>query len=59
MVMAVMHSRVGDACTEQELIYEKLPGDIAEQTVLLMDPMLGSGSSASKAIEVIHNRPHK
>lgn len=49
-----MCSRVGDACTEQELIYEKLPEDIAERSVLLMDPMLGSGTSASKAIEVTY-----
>lgn len=43
--------RVGDAAVEQELVYEKLPSDIAERSVLLMDPMLGSGSSGVKAIE--------
>ena len=37
---------------EQELVYEKLPRDIAERHVLLLDPMLGCGSSAMKAIEV-------
>lgn len=43
--------RVGDAAVEQELVYEKLPSDIADRSVLLMDPMLGSGSSGVKAIE--------
>lgn len=28
---------------EQEIVYEKLPGDIAERYVLLMDPILGTG----------------
>lgn len=37
---------------EQELIYEKLPADIADRYVLLMDPILGSGRSASRAIQV-------
>lgn len=37
---------------EQELIYEKLPADIAERFVMLMDPILGSGTSAARAIEV-------
>lgn len=34
-------------------MYEKLPRDIAERHVLLLDPMLGCGSSAVKAIEVL------
>lgn len=37
---------------EQELIYEKLPTDIAERFVMLMDPILGSGNSAVRAIQV-------
>ena len=37
---------------EQEIIYEKLPTDIAERFVLLMDPILGSGNSATRAIQV-------
>jgi Uracil phosphoribosyltransferase len=45
-------ARVGDAAMEQALVYEKLPRDIAERHVLLLDPMLGCGSSAVKAIEV-------
>eukprot|EP01125_Pyxidicula_operculata_P009397 TRINITY_DN3097_c0_g1_i1.p1 TRINITY_DN3097_c0_g1~~TRINITY_DN3097_c0_g1_i1.p1 ORF type:complete len:221 (+),score=41.09 TRINITY_DN3097_c0_g1_i1:32-694(+) len=35
-----------------KLYYAKLPSDIAERHVLLMDPMLATGGSAAKAIEV-------
>lgn len=43
----------GNACGfAEELIYEKLPQDIAERHVLLMDPILGAGTSAVRAIEV-------
>lgn len=38
---------------EKELIYEKLPSDIAERHVLLMDPILATGNSAAKAIKVL------
>ena len=37
---------------EEELVYEKLPSDIANRHVLMMDPMLGTGNSASRAIQV-------
>ena len=37
---------------EQEIVYEKLPSDIAERYVLLMDPILASGNSAARAIQV-------
>jgi hypothetical protein len=36
----------------QDVIYEKLPADIAARHVLLMDPVLSTGSSAARAIEV-------
>jgi len=36
----------------QDVIYEKLPADIAERNVLLMDPVLSTGNSAYTAIEV-------
>jgi uridine kinase len=42
---------------EQALVYEKLPRDIAERHVLLLDPMLGCGSSAVKAIEARGGHP--
>lgn len=45
--------KVGDTVVEQELIYEKLPGDIAKRHVLLMDPILATGNSAARAIQVL------
>ena len=39
---------------EQELIYEKLPADIAERHVLLLDPILATGNSAARAIQERH-----
>lgn len=47
--------RVGDHIMEKELIYEKLPADIAERHVLVMDPILATGNSAIKAIQVGHS----
>ena len=44
-------ARVGDKLVEQELIYEKLPADIAERHVLLLDPILATGNSAARAIQ--------
>ena len=44
--------RVGDHVMDKELIYEKLPADIAERHVLLMDPILATGNSAVRAIQV-------
>ncbi|CAI5528192.1 unnamed protein product [Closterium sp. Naga37s-1] len=37
----------------KEVIYEKLPSDIASRHVLLLDPILACGSSAMKAIETL------
>ncbi|KAG0563359.1 hypothetical protein M758_8G023500 [Ceratodon purpureus] len=37
----------------KQLIYEKLPHDIADRHVLLMDPILGTGNSAVQAIELL------
>lgn len=49
--------KVGDTVVEQELIYEKLPGDIAQRHVLLMDPILATGNSAARAIQVRSRQP--
>jgi len=38
---------------EPNLIYHKLPEDISGRHVLLLDPMLATGGSACKAIEVL------
>ena len=39
--------------TLPKLIYHKLPEDIAKRHVLLLDPMLATGGSVCKAIEVL------
>ena len=51
----ILVHRVGDRLVDQEkvLIYERLPDDIAQRYVLLMDPILGTGGSASRAVEVL------
>ncbi|XP_031404189.1 uridine kinase-like protein 3 isoform X2 [Punica granatum] len=36
-----------------QLIYEKLPTDIADRHVLLLDPILGTGNSAVQAISLL------
>ena len=35
------------------MLYEKLPYDIAERHVLLMDPILASGNTVAAAIEAL------
>ncbi|KAI7741931.1 hypothetical protein M8C21_024310, partial [Ambrosia artemisiifolia] len=42
-----------DGDNGQQLIYEKLPKDIAERHVLLLDPVLATGNSANQAIELL------
>lgn len=37
---------------DYNLIYEKLPRDIADRYVFLMDPIIGTGRSAARCIEV-------
>ncbi|KAI8013124.1 hypothetical protein LOK49_LG05G00007 [Camellia lanceoleosa] len=37
----------------KQLIYEKLPKDISETHVLLLDPVLATGNSANQAIELL------
>lgn len=44
-------SRIEDRVMEQEIVYEKLPADIAERFVLVMDPILGTGGSAARAVK--------
>ncbi|KAK9052378.1 hypothetical protein SSX86_029007 [Deinandra increscens subsp. villosa] len=40
----------------RQLIYEKLPKDIASRQVLLLDPVLASGESAMEAISLLMNK---
>ncbi|KAI3433695.1 hypothetical protein D9Q98_003504 [Chlorella vulgaris] len=49
----ILVHRVEDRVMDQEIVYEKLPTDIAERFVLLMDPILGTGGSASRAVNVL------
>eukprot|EP00898_Chlorokybus_atmophyticus_P008298 jgi/Chlat1/846/Chrsp104S01186 len=37
----------------KHLVYEKLPKDIADRHVLLLDPILATGNSAIRAIEIL------
>ncbi|GLC49136.1 hypothetical protein PLESTB_000186300 [Pleodorina starrii] len=39
-----------------DVIYEKLPADIAERHVLLLDPLLTTGATAVKAIQILKDR---
>ncbi len=41
---------------EAKLFYSKLPPDITQRHVLLLDPMLATGGSVCKAIEVLKER---
>ncbi|KAL8133951.1 hypothetical protein AgCh_009136 [Apium graveolens] len=42
-----------DGDNGKQLIYEKLPKDISERHVLLLDLVLGTGNSANQAIELL------
>ncbi|KAK4483220.1 hypothetical protein RD792_010402 [Penstemon davidsonii] len=42
-----------DGDNGKQLIYEKLPNDISERHVLLLDPVLATGNSANQAIELL------
>eukprot|EP00803_Ostreobium_quekettii_P006270 evm.model.scf_174.2 EVM.evm.TU.scf_174.2 scf_174:14495-25490(+) len=44
------------ARSDYTLVYEKLPKDIAQRSVLLLDPILGTGNSASKCIQVLKEK---
>lgn len=47
----ILIHREGD--NGQQLIYEKLPLDISDRHVLLLDPVLGTGNSAVQAISLL------
>ncbi|KAH9743560.1 Uridine kinase-like protein 1 [Citrus sinensis] len=42
-----------DGDNGKQLIYEKLPNDISERHVLLLDPVLATGNSANQAIQLL------
>jgi uracil phosphoribosyltransferase len=37
---------------EKEVVYERLPSDIGSRFVLLMDPLVGTGRTACRAVQV-------
>lgn len=39
--------------SQEEVVYERLPADIADRHVLLLDPVLGTGHTACRAIQVV------
>jgi uridine kinase len=39
--------------SQEEVVYERLPADIAKRHVLLLDPVLGTGHTACRAIQVV------
>ncbi|WYZ39023.1 hypothetical protein EsH8_III_000937 [Colletotrichum jinshuiense] len=41
---------------QPKLFYDKLPGDIAQRWVLLLDPMFATGGSAIMAVQVLKSR---
>ncbi|KAK9117336.1 hypothetical protein Sjap_016283 [Stephania japonica] len=43
----------GEQNNNRQLIYEKLPADISDRRVLLLDPVLATGNSAVKAISLL------
>ncbi|KAL4419150.1 hypothetical protein ABPG77_009126, partial [Micractinium sp. CCAP 211/92] len=49
----ILVHRMEDRVMDQEIVYEKLPADIAERFVLVMDPILGTGGSAARAVKVL------
>ncbi|WVQ75073.1 uracil phosphoribosyltransferase [Cryptococcus sp. DSM 104548] len=54
-VCSLLSVRIGkdEETTLPKLFYAKLPDDIAQRYVLLLDPMLATGGSCIKAIEVL------
>eukprot|EP01023_Acetabularia_acetabulum_P015594 TRINITY_DN17615_c1_g1_i3.p1 TRINITY_DN17615_c1_g1~~TRINITY_DN17615_c1_g1_i3.p1 ORF type:complete len:514 (+),score=71.49 TRINITY_DN17615_c1_g1_i3:228-1544(+) len=52
-ILVIRTSEQNSGELKDELIYEKLPADIADKFVLLLDPILGTGRTACRAIEVL------
>lgn len=51
----ILIQRDEETCTPK-LFYDKLPGDIADRWVLLLDPMFATGGSAMMAVDVLKSR---
>lgn len=44
--------RSGDRVLEEHTVFERLPTDISERYVLLLDPIIGTGETAVRAVQV-------
>jgi uracil phosphoribosyltransferase len=51
----ILIQRDEETC-QPKLFYDKLPADIAQRWVLLLDPMFATGGSATMAVEVLKSR---
>ncbi|CAF9936736.1 MAG: Uracil phosphoribosyltransferase, synthesizes UMP from uracil [Heterodermia speciosa] len=51
----ILIQRDEDTC-KPKLFYDKLPDDIADRWVLLLDPMFATGGSATMAVDVLKSR---
>ena len=51
----ILIQRDEETC-KPKLFYEKLPGDISERWVLLLDPMFATGGSATMAVDVLKSK---
>ncbi|KAI9747484.1 MAG: Uracil phosphoribosyltransferase, synthesizes UMP from uracil [Candelina submexicana] len=51
----ILIQRDEDTC-KPKLFYDKLPEDISERWVLLLDPMFATGGSATMAVDVLKSR---
>ncbi|KAI9809597.1 MAG: Uracil phosphoribosyltransferase, synthesizes UMP from uracil [Sarcosagium campestre] len=51
----ILIQRDEETC-EPRLFYDKLPEDISDRWVLLLDPMFATGGSATMAVDVLKSR---
>ncbi|KAE8542448.1 hypothetical protein D1P53_001227 [Cryptococcus gattii VGV] len=51
--VSIMRAGEDEETAQPKLFYAKLPDDIAQRYILLLDPMLATGGSCIKAIEVL------
>ncbi|KAI8470578.1 MAG: uracil phosphoribosyltransferase-domain-containing protein [Monoraphidium minutum] len=49
----ILVHRHGAPGAQEEVVYARLPADIARRYVLLLDPVLGTGHTASRAVQVL------
>jgi uracil phosphoribosyltransferase len=47
------NNRNSHGLDQEEVVYERLPSDVHDRHVLLLDPVLGTGHTACRAIQVL------